>query len=62
MTITVDPYHDDLKEYILPELEVFHPNAIFQQDGAPSYWGINILGFLSERFLDRWIGKNGSIL
>lgn len=59
-TITVDTSLDDLKEYILPQLEVSHPNVIIQQDGGQSHWGINIPGFLRERFLDSWIGKYGS--
>ena len=33
---------------------------MFQQDGAPPYWGLIVRDFLNETFPNRWIGRNGS--
>ena len=45
-----------------PQLEQYQPQVIFQQDGAPPHWGLQVRQFLSETFLDRWIGRDGPIL
>ncbi|GBM20964.1 hypothetical protein AVEN_253749-1 [Araneus ventricosus] len=32
---------------------------MFQQDGAPPYWGSLVCDFLNETFPERWIGRGG---
>ena len=36
-TITANVYLDLLTEYVVPQLNDFQPNIIFQQDGAPPH-------------------------
>ena len=43
------------------QLNDLQPTIIFQQDGAPPYWGLLVRGFLNETFPDRWIGRDGPI-
>ena len=45
-----------------PQLEQYQPQVIFQQDGAPPHWGLEVRQFLNETFSDRWIGRDGPIL
>ena len=33
---------------------------IFQLDGAPPHWGLQICAFLNDKFLEHWIGRGGS--
>ena len=50
---------DMLELYVAPQLEVFQPWIIFQQDGAPPHWGSDVRWFLDATFPDRWIGRDG---
>jgi len=38
--------------------EEFRPWIIFQQDGAPPHWGLDIRRFLDATFPNRWIGTD----
>ena len=49
-TITADIYLDTLTEYVTPQLKEFQPHVFFQQDGAPSHWGIKVRKFLDKKF------------
>ncbi|GBN46861.1 hypothetical protein AVEN_83923-1 [Araneus ventricosus] len=40
-------------------LEEFQPWIMFQQEGAPPYWGSLVRDFVDETFPDRWIGSDG---
>ena len=44
-----------------PQLEQYQPQVIFQQDGAPPHWGLEVCQFLNETFPDRWVGRDGPI-
>ena len=57
-TVKQENYLQMLKEYAFPMLRL-SPGAIFQQDGAPPYWGLRARGRLDEEFTDRWIGRGG---
>ena len=57
-TVKQENYLQMLKEYAFPMLRL-SPGAIFQQDGAPPYWGLRVRGRLVEEFTDRWIGRGG---
>ncbi|GBL79820.1 hypothetical protein AVEN_28894-1 [Araneus ventricosus] len=37
------------------------PNIIFQQDGAPRHWSLEVRKVLGEKFPRRWIGSGGPI-
>ena len=52
-SITADVYLDLLTEYVAPQLVEFQPTIIFQQDGAPPYWGLHVREFLNETFPNR---------
>ena len=56
---TATVYLDMLEGYITPQLKVFQPWILFQQDGAPPHWGLIVRTFLDEIFPDRWIGRDG---
>jgi hypothetical protein len=44
-TISANLYLDMLELYVSPQLEEFQPWIIFQQDGAPPYWGSDVRRF-----------------
>ena len=54
-------YLDLLTEYVSPQLEQYQPLVIFQQDGAPSHWGLAVRQFLNDTFPERLIGHDGPI-
>ena len=60
---TVDSavYLDMLQEFAVPQLEHLQPDVIFQQDGAPPHWSLNVRQFLDEKFPGRWVGRDGPI-
>ena len=53
-----------LREFVVKELREkradFGNFFIFQQDGAPAHWAVNVRRFLDTTF-DQWIGRRGSI-
>jgi hypothetical protein len=61
-TISSDIYLNILREFVVPQLESLQPTIIYQQDGAPPFWGQAFRQFLSETFPNRWIGRGGPIL
>ena len=38
-------------------LEDLQPIIIFQQDGAPLHWSLNVQTFLVQKFPGSWIGR-----
>ena len=44
-SITAQIHLDLLTEYVSPQLEQYQPQVIFQQDGAPPYWGLEVRQF-----------------
>ena len=60
-SITAQIYLDVLTEYVSPQLEQYQPQVIFQQEGAPPHWGLEVCQFLNKTFPDRWIGRDGPI-
>jgi hypothetical protein len=45
--------------YAVPQLEVFQPWVVLQEDGAPPHWGLLVRHFLYVTFPNRWIGRDG---
>ena len=60
-SITAQIYLDLLTEYVSPQLEQYQLQVIFQQDGAPPHWGLQVHQFLNDIFPERWIGLDGPI-
>ena len=61
-SITTQIYLDVLTEYVSPKLEQYQLKVIFQQDGAPRHWGLEVFQFLNETFSDSWIGRDSVCL
>ena len=49
-----------LETFSYPLLRTRGRHMIFQLDGAPPHWGLQVCAFLNDKFLERWIGKGGS--
>lgn len=58
-TITSAVYLDMLQQYAVPQLLQYHPDVVFQQDGAPPHWGLEVCAYLDMTFPGRWIGRDG---
>ena len=48
-----------LENYAYPLLITRQPGVMFQLDGAPAHWGLNVRAFLNAAFPQRWIGRDG---
>lgn len=64
-TITGNVYFDMLEQYVFPQLEQIenenNVELLFQQDGAPPHFSLQVRGILNEKFPNRWIGRAGPI-
>jgi len=62
-TVTSKNYLKMLKEYFHPILfrKRIVNSVIFQQDGAPPYFGVDVRAWFNEKFPGRWIGRRGPI-
>jgi len=60
-TVTSKAYKKMLEEYLVPELRRRRRlrTTIFQQDGAPPHWSLEVRAFLNQNFPARWIGRDG---
>jgi hypothetical protein len=45
-TVTRNIYLDMLEQFSIPQLLPQQPNVIFQQDGAPPHWSLDVRDFL----------------
>jgi hypothetical protein len=52
-----------LQTFFIPEVRKLHKfhSIIFQQDGAPPHFSIDVRQYLDNHFPDRWIERGGSI-
>jgi len=60
-TITQTNFLHLLQEDIYPQLRDRQPGVVFQLDGAPPHWGLDVRASLDEEFPNRWIGRGGPI-
>ena len=60
-SITGPVYQDMLEQFVYPQVADLQPQVIFQQDGAPPHWSLDVRNSLTESFPDRWIGRGGPI-
>ena len=58
-TVTGQSYLDMLQHWLFTLLQEDRPDFIFQQDGAPAHWHLNVRNFLNEKVPQRWIGRKG---
>jgi hypothetical protein len=58
-TVTRNIYLDMLEQFAVPQLLPQQPNVIFQQDGAPPHWSLDVRDFLDRTFPQRWVGHDG---
>ena len=61
-SITAQIYLNLLTEYVSPQLEQYQLQVVFQLDGAPPHWGLQVRQFLNDTFPERWIGRDSPIL
>jgi hypothetical protein len=59
--VTGANFYDMMHEYLLPQVLELQPNIIFQQDGAPPHWSLQVRYLLNIHLLGRWIGRGGPI-
>lgn len=60
-TVTGNIYLDMLENFAVPQIAAMQPTIIFQQDGAPPHWSLEVRKFLNDTFPHRWIGRGGPI-
>ena len=48
-----------LEIFAYPLLRTRRRHMLFQLDGAPPHWGLQVRAFLNDKFLERWIGRGG---
>lgn len=53
-------YQDMLELFAIPQIQGI-PGIIFQQDGAPPHWRLDVRQCLDRHFPQRWIGRGGPI-
>jgi hypothetical protein len=59
--VTKETYLDILQQFVVPQVEDLQPTVIFQQDGAPPYWGRIVRDYLDATFPNRWLRRDGPL-
>jgi hypothetical protein len=64
-TVTRISYLDMLQQFLLPQLEqdvdMYETGLIFQQDGAPPHFNLEVRTFLNTQYPNTCIGQAGHI-
>lgn len=62
LTVNGDRYLEMLQTWLFPKFEEQgnFDNLIFQQDGAPPHWSLQVREFLNDFFPHRWIGRSSA--
>ena len=58
-TVNQKNFLEMLEGQIIPEVLRKREDAIFQLDGAPPHWGLQVRGMLNDVFPDGWIRRGG---
>lgn len=58
-SVTGHVYLDMLENFLMPQLETDSVDFIYQQDGAPPHFHLDVRDFLNTRLKNRWIGRGG---
>ena len=48
-----------METFAYPLLRTRRRHMLFQLDGAPPHWGLQVCAFLNDKFLERWIARGG---
>lgn len=59
-TVTGTSYLDMLNLWLFPQLNNDSDNFVFQQDGAPPHWKLDVREYLNHELPHRWIGRVGA--
>jgi hypothetical protein len=62
-TVNGQNYLSMLQEFFIPEIRKLHSirSIIFQQDGAPAHFAIDVRQYMDYHFPDRWVGRGGPV-
>ena len=60
-SITRLVYQDTLEQYLYPQVGDLQPQVIFQQDGTPPHWSMDVLNSPTKSYPDCWIGRGRPI-
>ncbi|GBO33616.1 hypothetical protein AVEN_64562-1 [Araneus ventricosus] len=58
-SVTSNVYLDMLEVWLMPQLDSDSTDYIFQQDGAPPHWNMEVRTFLKQHLPKCWIGQSG---
>ena len=59
-TVTGNTYLNMLQTWLFPQLQVDSDEFVFQQDGAPPHWKLEVRRYLNGELPQRWIGRKGN--
>ena len=62
-TVNGENYLSMLQQFFIPEIRKLHKlqSIIFQQDGAPPHFSVDVRHYLDSRFPNRWIGRGDAV-
>ena len=60
-TVTGPVYLNMLEQFLYLQAAAFQSSIIYQQDGAPPLWSMDVQRALNATLPNRWIGHDGSI-
>ncbi|CAI6356415.1 unnamed protein product [Macrosiphum euphorbiae] len=49
-----------LQTWLFPQLQADSDEFVFQQDGAPPHWKLEVRRYLNGELPQRWIGRKGN--
>ncbi len=59
--VTGSTYKRMLRYFLFPKLQNYPENMIFQQDGAPPHYSLEVREYLDRKLPNQWIGRGGPI-
>lgn len=59
--VTGTTYKRMLRYFLFPKLRDYPEDMIFQQDGAPPHFAIEVRQYLDRKLPEHWMGRGGSI-
>ena len=57
-TVKAQEYLSILRDELLPVIA--EENFVFQQDGAPPHWALDVRAYLIDELENRWVGRAGA--
>ena len=54
-TVKAQEYFSIPRDYLLPVIA--EENFVFQQDGAPPHWALDVRAYLNDELENRWVGR-----